>query len=148
MGLDELIEMKSALDKKLADEAEKTVSEEFAVLLQAHPRLQAVRWTQFTPHFNDGEPCEFGMNGVDVAVQGFQGSGSEEDDDVPGRFWIDDYTDRKTIDDDEVWASISAARALFKRLESIEEVCEAAFGDHAQITVTRDSIEVIEYEHD
>ncbi len=31
-------------------------------IFDANPTLEAVRWTQYTPYFNDGEPCVFGVN--------------------------------------------------------------------------------------
>lgn len=31
-------------------------------IFAAHPHLEAFAWRQYTPYFNDGEPCEFGIH--------------------------------------------------------------------------------------
>jgi hypothetical protein len=32
--------------------------------------VESVRWTQYTPYFNDGEPCVFGANDCYVKLAG------------------------------------------------------------------------------
>ncbi|AIW02622.1 hypothetical protein AXJ18_gp152 [Streptomyces phage Jay2Jay] len=34
--------------------------------------VEAVRWTQHTPSFNDGEPCRFGIGTASVKLKGFK----------------------------------------------------------------------------
>lgn len=31
-------------------------------ILEKYPNVKGISWTQYTPYFNDGEPCEFGIN--------------------------------------------------------------------------------------
>jgi hypothetical protein len=45
-------------------------------------------------------------------------------------------------------ADYEALSDLESALQSNEEACLAAFGDHVEVTVTRDGIEVEEYSHD
>ncbi|AXH69652.1 hypothetical protein HWB79_gp159 [Streptomyces phage LukeCage] len=37
----------------------------------AHPNVVAVRWSQYTPGFNDGEPCTFDGHSPEVRLTGF-----------------------------------------------------------------------------
>ena len=53
---------KEALDaaRKTAEAAFKEhASVAFKEIFDAHPNVAAVRWTQYAPHFNDGEACVF-----------------------------------------------------------------------------------------
>lgn len=52
--------------------------EEFVTALDAllaFPEVEAVRWEQYTPYFNDGDACEFRIYDASVKLVG-----------VPGRF--------------------------------------------------------------
>jgi hypothetical protein len=44
-------------------------------------------------------------------------------------------------------AAYDAINTLSAQLEAAEEVLEAVFGDHVEVTVTRDGISVDEYNH-
>lgn len=41
-----------------ADELLKAFAEQF----KANPTVKCMLWTQYTPYFNDGDPCTFGVN--------------------------------------------------------------------------------------
>jgi hypothetical protein len=41
--------------------------------------VEAVGWTQYTPYFNDGEPCEFGIHEVGVKIAGVGPDLEDED---------------------------------------------------------------------
>lgn len=62
-------------------------AEEFAPILKAAieaPGVAAVRWEQYTPYFNDGEPCYFGIrayNMVKPTVEVGEDDDSEYDND-------------------------------------------------------------------
>lgn len=40
----------------------------FFKLFEKIPRLKGVRWAQYTPYFNDGDQCEFGIQGFEYFV--------------------------------------------------------------------------------
>ena len=119
------IEAKAALDKKIKAEGEKAVKSFFKEYFEKRPDVYGVRWTQYTPYFNDGDPCVFSMGAVSV----FPTQADFEDDD-------DDYEFESYGEEPET----SLSRA--------EDILKSVFGDHSRISVTRDSMEVEEYEHD
>jgi hypothetical protein len=92
-----------------------------------------VQWTQYTPYFNDGEPCEFNANGryAEVAF-------SAADSDV--MIWT-----RWSSKDPEEQEAIKAFQGA---LQIDDSVMLAAFGDHVEVTVDRKGVEVLQYEHD
>lgn len=100
--------------------------------------VEAVRWTQYTPYFNDGDPCVFGTHGVEVKKTGDDEGGDAEDG------FLDSWSLEK---DDPVKAA----------LEEFENVIESdhhdvllgqKFGDHAQVTATKEKFVIDEYSHD
>lgn len=120
------------------------------------PTIKAFGWTQYTPYFNDGEPCEFG-----VGTPWFVGADEEVDLDEVDTYnhelssWGDGHPSlgKRTRDGTYTGsneASYDRAKALSDALEAgeFEDVLLEAFGDHAAVRVTRDGITVDEYSHD
>jgi hypothetical protein len=107
-------------------------------------------WRQYTPYFNDGEPCEFG-----VRTPWFRTATEDEDADE----WQLEISDHPTLGkrnwrtdayegpDEERWARCEALSDAIEGGE-FEDALLEAFGDHAYVTVTRDGIKVDFYNHD
>lgn len=106
----------------------------------APPAIEAVRWQQFTPYFNDGEPCvfrvyesQFKLTAVTIDAE------DQEDDDT---YFLYDYQLHRyneEIPKDVVGPDFS----------DIEELLLAAFDDHVQVTAARTGeITVDEYDHE
>lgn len=130
------------------------------------PGIQAVRWNQYTPYFNDGDACTFGIYGSEVKVAGVQPSAEYGDTDEETTFLttydLYEYDPSKGNDYDSrrVFTTIGAgypSRMIFDALEAFERVLESGehfvilnekFGDPAQVTATKDGFEVEYYEHD
>ncbi|MFE3202188.1 hypothetical protein [Embleya sp. NPDC059237] len=136
--------------------------EELQPLLQAvldDPTIVEFGWRQYTPYFNDGEPCEFSAH-----APWFRTDTDDEDastwdlemydhpslGDQP-RSWDNatrTYVDRPYEGPDE--ARYRRCHDLASAIENtaFENVLLQAFGDHAEITVRKDGIEVETYEHE
>lgn len=114
--------------QKLGEEQFKEISQDF---FNKYPTLENFSWNQYTPYFCDGDLCEFGVNSYSLAV-----NGSSEFD--------DDFIEKKK---DKEFNKIH--KELTKFVGSFpEEILKNIFGDHAEIIVTREGIEVSSYEHD
>lgn len=117
--MDALREQVRANGRGLIREALAPVFEQFA-------ELRAVRWTQYTPYFNDGAACRFGSSHAD-----YSSTLTEED---------GDFEDG----DDRFDGPVTKALSAFS-----DDDMEAIFGDHVEVTVSRTGeITVEEYEHD
>lgn len=145
--------------KKVREEAVKVIRENFKDLFieffDKHPAVECVAWTQYTPYFNDGDTCVFNVNGF-----GYKTFDDDNDDYiwgecVTGRYY--DYESRKWVDGllpDELALGYTEEMCkdwleLSNSLRGIpDEIYEDLFGDHSQITVTREGITVDEYDHD
>lgn len=140
------------------DEARKIMESAFnesaAELFAKHPEMQAFRWQQYTPYYNDSDPCEFG---VLTDAPGVLAVGAEDWDDADEI--ARDYIYRPDAPDGERFPKKTPEEMhpLNKAQKSVatflsqfdEEDMQHKFGDHVEITVDRDNgIEKDEYSHD
>lgn len=119
--------------------------------LLAFDEVQSVRWAQFTPYFNDGEPCVFGvtMHGIDVGLRGMDSQQA-----YPYGDYEDDHIDAWDVARREEFLMLRHLKPALKQLSDdlssghYDETVRVAFGDHAVVTVYADRIEVDEAYHD
>lgn len=157
---------------KLVEELRPKFTEIFSGLFVKYPDLLGVRWTQYTPHFNDGDACEFGVHELCIKHKGVKGDCDEDDDDfgwtwdLPSdyafdRKWLkEEYDSEKYVtrrkEESASFSSEDAYLEFIKDLKAVnaevqgipEDVMEDLFGDHVQVTVTREGMEVEGYDHD
>lgn len=138
-------------------------AEQLAPLMQALLDDEAIvsfGWAQYTPYFNDGEPCVFSANSVWVRTT-WDGEVSDGDrykfeitDTHPTlgtRRWDDahhKFVDAPGEHYDE--ARYERCRAVGAAIDGghFDDALIDLFGDHANIAVTREGITVEFYEHD
>ena len=161
---DALIEEQRALKAKFQTEAQAMFKETMKEFFDKNPGISALKWSQYTPYFNDGNACEFNVNDVY-----FTNASPEELDNV-------NHHGVYEGEDETVWvvrsvkytlsskyhaedaAKIRAAggvdvdscQLIDKMIQSseMEDIMEEMFGDHVVITATRDGFDVNDYEHD
>lgn len=163
---DALIAEQRALKAKFQTEAQAMFKETMKEFFDKNFGITALKWSQYTPYFNDGDPCVFRVNEVV-----FTNASPEELENVTA--W-GDYDG----EDENVWATngisyifnsnseyhmneaakIRAAGGvdedscdlIDKMIQSseMEEIMQEMFGDHVVITATRDGFDVDDYEHD
>jgi len=39
------------------------------VIFEEYPNIDSISWNQYTPYFNDGDPCEFSVNTWDIKFE-------------------------------------------------------------------------------
>jgi hypothetical protein len=105
--------------------------------------IESFSWVQYTPYFNDGDECIFGVRADDYYVQV---NGIRLDD--YGQYNYDtrevEYPDLpKEAPDPTVWKAVSTFIYQFD-----EEDLKHMFGDHVEVTITKDGATTEEYEHD
>lgn len=130
--------------------------EQTAALFEEFPELKAFAWDQYTPYFNDGEACEFRvyadyMDITDLNDNVFEQINAPLNPDGTLRsYYMEKYgTLEKIVEewntgelDTPVWAYYAQHRACSIVTALDEDVLLALFGDHAQVVVSRDGIEV------
>ncbi len=148
--------------------------EEFAPIIQAvleDPSVAEFGWHQYTPYYNDGDPCVFSANSAWVKlVEGAaiaEPADEDDDEDEEGRIEIEyDYSNRLG-DRPRTWNHETKSydyadytgpdEARYDRLLALADAIDdgefdnvllKTFGDHCEVTVRRDGIQVDEYSHD
>jgi hypothetical protein len=122
----------SAMKEEFAEASKAIFTEEVKALFEKFPKLVSFSWTQYTPYFNDGEPCIFSAHTDYPSIQ----FGDEDERE-------DEYTNRETPGRSEAVEAVSEFLSNFT-----EEQYELTFGDHSEVIVTKDGVEVEEYSHD
>lgn len=140
--------------------------EDLAPLMQAvldDPTIIEFGWTQYTPYFNDGDPCVFGVSG-EIWVRT---TADEEVDSTYGlevgrygghpslggieRTWNEErrtyLMGRYAGSDEARYLRCMALNAAIEGGEFLDVLLDA-FGDHAEITVRKEGINVGFYSHD
>lgn len=132
------------------------------------PTMKAFGWEQYTPYFNDGEPCTFR-----VRQPWFLTTADPDPDDVEDFYnfevssygnghpslgkkngdWVGTWPDRKMINETYTGPDperYDRVKVLSDAIEGgeFEDVLLEAFGDHAQVRVQASGITVDTYEHD
>lgn len=100
-------------------------------IFEAHPKLQSWRWTQYTPYFNDGDECTFSAN-TDYGWIKRDGDEEESED-------VSFSVESKDKD-------VAAIGRLMHEFE--DDDYKFMFGDHCEVTASRNGVEVNEYSHD
>ncbi len=139
--------------------------EEFAPILQAvldDESIVEFGWQQYTPHFNDGDPCEFGVG--EPWFRTVQNVAAPEANEATWELALCDNaalgdrarTWNREKKDWEYGDYVGTDAARYDRCQELtdamgtgafDEVLLAAFGDHALVTVKRDGIQVDFYDH-
>lgn len=114
------------LRMKLQETGEQFLLEHFKETFNKHQNLKEVRWTQYTPYFNDGEECTFRSNHEWADIEG-----------------VDGELDYNSKEYKEIKENIREFLSQFD-----DELLRNLFGDHVEIIVTKEGISVEEYEHE
>jgi hypothetical protein len=128
--------------------------------------VEAVRWRQYTPYFNDGDACTFGTGEIYIKLAGGDDEGGDYGDgfhdslkDWPAGYFDThswsrnddkprvDYDD-KVLRDGITEATATAYSELEQAFHHFEDVLHETFGDPAEVTATREGFHVEHYEHD
>lgn len=132
---DELNSAKKKAQEFATTKGREIVGQAFFTVFERFPELHSFSWRQYTPYFNDGEECIFGVRGT------FLIPASDKD----GDKWDHEYSKWSKPEGisteclaavDEVWSCLS------------EDLLKDIFGDHVEVKVTKGSVTVTECDHD
>jgi hypothetical protein len=138
--------------KALVEELRKEFPTMFNELFEQSARIDSFTWRQYTPYFNDGDTCEFGVYADDPNIN---------DEDIYDIEWYDwkykyhlrgdkEYANLLTDNPNIDLVECQLVDDFTKVIEGIPvDFLKDLFGDHCLVTIHRDgSIDVTEYEHD
>jgi len=125
--LDNFIDRSNSLYNEFKQNAISILRSEINILFTKYPNLKGIRWEQWTPSFNDGDACLFGINSFRVDL---------------GEKNIPFYSSAYDIDDPDLYDDIEKFRG---KLDNILDFLNDTFGE-AMITVTSGSQMTLEVE--
>lgn len=163
--IETFLQKKAELKELLSKEGKNALVESFQAVFAAVPELETIEWTQYTPHFNDGEPCEFGVHEFNATFNVPVNDRVHKGYDGPGRYDNPRYQ-IEPRQPGEVFEEIGyggygnhtedpiliRTREAIKPLQALknscEEVFQAAFGDGYKVHATRNGFDTEYYDHD
>lgn len=103
-------------------------------IFEKRPEVESFSWTQYTPYFNDGDPCTFSSHHTYPNING-----------------LNEYDD---LDEDLEDGQAPVTRKTFQYVATTlgkleDDFYEREFGDHMEITINRDGTsQVNDCDHD
>ena len=148
-ALNKLVEKQEEFKKKMKDDGKVAVKAALKDIFDNFPQIEAIRWTQYTPHFNDGDACVFSVNECYVKFKDHVADPELDDEEDEMDSFIDAYSLEEAIKDKDLKKIIPKVINEFEEcIQGMDDAMEDAFGDGVQVTATRKSVEVEDYEHD
>ncbi len=123
------------LKRSMEAQGQELLKRAFKEFFVQNLEIHAIRWRQYTPYFNDGEPCRFGILDFEVALVEdlkVEATAKEPDEDENEEDLKFDWYD-------------SDALRKFERSITDNELFETVFGDGVEVTATRDGFKVKDY---
>ncbi len=139
------------LNKELKECFKDALKESADILFQKYPKLESFSWAQYTPYFNDGDPCEFSIyeephsliyGGIDI------GEYSENDSiynwrtkDLTefGKTLFTDLGEYKVLQDNLI--------VFINNLQKMEKTVQSILGE-GLVIIDRNGVEIEDYDHD
>lgn len=165
MKISEILARKIEVEKQVKEmravfkeNATAAISTCLKAVFEFDPNLKAIRWTQYSPYFNDGDACEFSANTDDTQLlyASKETEDQEEDEEpdyeggwedspyIPWNFDEKSPEEQKELMKDKELALL--IRAAFEPFN--DDDMETMFGNHVRVVVYRDGkVETEEYDH-
>ena len=164
---DNMIAEQKKIKMQFQDDGTKLIREAFKEFFDVNPGITAVIWSQYTPYFNDGEPCVFRRqdpsftNASEDEMKNVTTWGEYDGEDKS--VWACEGSISRVLSGHHEWhkelaeqilnaggvdvASCEVIENVFASSE-MEDIFETLFGDHVKVTATRKGFDIDEYDHD
>jgi hypothetical protein len=162
-----LLDRKAELEAQIQTEAKEVFAAASKEIFEKYgDKVGVFRWKQYTPYFNDGDECVFSKHDVwiftpedaeDEDLRYEEGSEVFYGQNVSKTLYKKKSSDWVRLEreyeafenpdfDPEYGEPYTAIHDLCKLID--EDTAKALFGDHVEVIVTKDGVEVEEYSHD
>jgi len=147
--LQETLKNIELLYKEASEQFQSALMDALEEVREKYPNVKAVAWTQYTPFFNDGEACEFGVGDPEFIID-------EKSVDEIREIWnenngyVCDEVDTLDWKQSSDLLKQNETLKLIFGSESGEKLCHDCFGDHTRVLVTIEdrSVYLEEYDHE
>ena len=125
--------------------AKDAFAEQSKPLFEKYPSIVSISWTQYTPHFNDGEPCTFGCENDYPSVK-FANQPDEDDSRWGNEVGAWDIKRDREAGRTELADTKQAILDFVLAFDN--DTYEEMFGDGVRVVVTANGVDTEEYDHD
>lgn len=157
-SFDKVVENYNNELKSFQDKMEKLLKENFSEFF-TKTKITWVGWCQYTPYFNDGDPCVFSVHEIYYGYESDPSTVYSPYDGLYVRYgdgvWHRDDIEEKTdtivegLTEEDVINDYNVVKLFIETVSKIpDDVFEGMFGDHVFVKATAEGIEVEEYDHD
>lgn len=148
-SLKALIAKQAEVKKEIKENGKEALKEAFAAFFDKNPQCKALRWRQYTPYFNDGDSCTFSVRDAEVSMDfTAEDAGDYEDGFDSYSNYYDERGKYADISRESIEAWKKATRDADELVGCDEELFEMVFGDHVEVTATREGFDIDSYDHD
>lgn len=150
----------TAAIRKLKDENrdlfKDVLAEKVKHIFNNYPHLiECIKWTQYTPYWNDGSPCTFSVHDPDIflksteeALQFFKLADIEFETNDDGDKYIEGYSIGHKARNNKSCTFLQDLDQFKNFIQTFDDESESLFGDHQKILCTANDIQSEDYEHD
>ena len=146
----------SDIKKQVLDLSSGIFEDFYKYIFEKYPTLESFGWTQYTPYFNDGDTCIFSVNTDYISVNDEYVDEAKWSSEVNVINWGNWNRELKVYEGrveepnpnyDPVLTD--ASNEITNFLGNFDnDFYLSKFGDHASITVTKDGVDISDYDHD
>lgn len=151
-ALTTLKEQKANLMKAMSEIGEQGVKDRLKRFFADVPEAIQVGWLQYTPYFNDGDPCVFSLHSIGIRFdKDFMPSDESYSDNDwlwYGTYKVKNFAEGLNPPSARANEVVALCQSLEDDIKSSKDLLEIVFGDHIKITATPNAIVVEEYDHD
>lgn len=153
--ISEMLELHNQQKKNTQETLQQELNGSFKSFFDENPTVKTVHWTQYSPHFNDGEPCEFSVHDAyftstpHTELNDREHAWGEED---PGilekKRWCSKTKEYVETGIDPIL--VENMKKLYSIIydSSMEDVLNSAFGDGYWVKAHSGGFEVEDFDHD
>jgi len=138
--------------KKLKEEMQEAIKKEFMRLIDEN--IISIKWNQYTPYFNDGEECTFGMGDFEYEFSEAQMALLTEKEKAQSDY-DDNYFNiyslvRMEGKNIKSFEKISKFESMIDSLDADlrENIFKTTFGDHVEIIFDGKKFHINDYDHE
>lgn len=150
--IEDIIQEVNEAQAEYQRKAKEAVGKVFKKFFEDYPEVKYITWDQYTPYFNDGDECVFGMNEVYFLAKTRDEVEDEEEYDkydFNEEFsWYMPYSwqEGKFVPSKQMKKDMDSVKSF---MYSNERIFQSVFGDHVTVTIMPDgSSTTEEYDHD
>ena len=159
--LEEIKSLREKYLQSLSDSFESVLLSMTKELFELDHKVKGISWTQYTPHFNDGDPCTFSVNEVELCLSWEDAKENERV--LYGACEVEVENDELAVANTSSYALKSYGteeqkprfEPLLELLDEIqgvlvmyESLLETTYGDGVRVIVTPTGVHTNEYRHD